>query len=72
VGKNKGQKREFLLRPRKPVARGERRVYASAYEIIMHHARVTGIRKHRVEGLAKPRRALDLTPSAARCGFCIQ
>jgi hypothetical protein len=45
VGKNKDGEREFRLRPAKPAARGERRVYASAYRIIMHHARM---RHHRV------------------------
>jgi type IV secretory pathway VirD2 relaxase len=50
VGKNKDKEREFRLRPRKPAARGERRVYASAYKIIMHHARMIGVRKRRVVG----------------------
>ena len=48
--KNKDKEREFRLRPRKPAARGERRVYASAYKIIMHHARMSGVRKRRVVG----------------------
>jgi type IV secretory pathway VirD2 relaxase len=50
VGKNNDKEREFRLRPRKPVARGERRVYSSAYKIIMHHARMSGVRKRRVVG----------------------
>jgi hypothetical protein len=50
VEKNKDKEREFRLRPRKPSARGERRVYASAYKIIMHHARMSGVRKGRRVG----------------------
>jgi len=50
VEKNKDKEREFRLRPRKPAARGERRVYASAYKIIMHHARMSGVRKGRRVG----------------------
>ena len=50
MGKNNDKEREFRLRPRKPVARGERRVYSSAYKIIMHHARMSGVRKRRVVG----------------------
>jgi type IV secretory pathway VirD2 relaxase len=38
---------EFRLRPRKPAARGERKVLATAYKIIMHHARMSGVRKRR-------------------------
>src|SRR5271154_5336195 len=41
------EERELRLRPRKPVARGERRVLATAYKIIMHHARMSGVRKRR-------------------------
>jgi type IV secretory pathway VirD2 relaxase len=41
------EEREFRLRPRKPVARGERRVLATAYKIIMHYARMSGVRKRR-------------------------
>ena len=33
--------REFRLRPPKPAARSERRVYASAYKIILHYARMS-------------------------------
>ena len=50
MGKDKDQEREFRLRPRKPAARGERLVYASAYKIIMQRARMSGIRKRRVVG----------------------
>jgi hypothetical protein len=50
VAKNKDKDREFRLRPPKPPARGEGRVYASAYKIIMHHARMSGIRRLRVVG----------------------
>jgi hypothetical protein len=72
VGKDKDKEREFRLRPRKPAARGERRVYASAYKIIMHHARMSGVRKRRVVGFGTGRRTLALTPSDVRCGSCIQ
>ena len=37
----------FGLRPRKPAARSERRILASAYKIIMHYARMSGVRKRR-------------------------
>jgi hypothetical protein len=50
VAKNKDKDREFRLRPPKPPARGECRVYASAYKIIMHHARMSGIRRLRAVG----------------------
>ena len=43
----KDEEREFRLRPRKPAARGERRVLATSYKIIMHHARMSGVRKGR-------------------------
>ena len=41
------EERELRLRSRKPVARGERRVFATAYKIIIHHARMSGERKRR-------------------------
>jgi hypothetical protein len=50
VAKNRDKEREFRLRPPKPAARGERRVYASAYGIIMHHARMSGTRRRREVG----------------------
>ena len=50
MGKDRDKEREFRLRPRKPTARGERQVYASAYKIIMHHARMSGVRRRRVVG----------------------
>jgi type IV secretory pathway VirD2 relaxase len=50
VAENKDEEREFRLRPPKPWARGERRVYAVAYQIIMHHSRMSGIRRRRVVG----------------------
>jgi len=40
VANNRDKESEFRLRPPKPAAQGERRVYASAYRIIMHHARL--------------------------------
>jgi hypothetical protein len=45
VAKNRDKEPEFRLRPQKPAARSERRVYASAYRIIMHHARMSGVRR---------------------------
>jgi hypothetical protein len=50
VEKNKDNEREFRLRPRKPAARGEHRVYAATFKIIMHHARMCGQRRRRVVG----------------------
>jgi len=47
----KDEEREFRLRPRKPPARNERIAWASAYKILMHHARMTGSRKSRSIGL---------------------
>jgi len=55
VRKNKDGEREFRLRPPKPLARGERRVYSSAYRIIMHHARMSGVRRRRVIGFGTGR-----------------
>jgi len=52
----KDDEREFRLRPRKPPARNERAVWASAYKILMHHARMTGNRKSRSVGLGTGRR----------------
>ena len=42
---------EFRLRPRKPPARNERAAWASAYKILMHHARMSGSRKRRSVGV---------------------
>lgn len=50
VARNKDKERELRLRPPKPRARGERRLYASAYKIIMHHARMSGVRRRRAVG----------------------
>ena len=47
----KDDKPEFRLRPRKPPARNERAAWASAYKILMHHARMSGSRKRRSVGL---------------------
>ena len=63
--KNKDKDREFRLRPRKPAARGERRVYASAYKIIMHHARMSGVRKGRVVGFGTA--TTHARPYSQRC-----
>src|SRR5580698_1240200 len=46
----KDDKPEFRLRPRKPAARSERAAWASAYKILMHHARMSGSRKRRSVG----------------------
>ena len=48
---SKNNEREFRLRPRKPPARSERAAWASAYKILMHHARMSGSRKRRSVGL---------------------
>ncbi len=63
--KNKHKEREFRLRPAKPPARGERQVYAAAYRIIMHHARMSGIRKRRVIGFGTGR--THSRPYSQRC-----
>jgi type IV secretory pathway VirD2 relaxase len=64
VVKNKDQEREFRLRPRKPAARGERRIYTSAYKIIMHHAQMSGVRRRRVVGFGT---ATHSRPYSQRC-----
>src|ERR1700738_1651280 len=46
----KDEERESRLRPRKPAARSERATWASAYKIIMHHARATSSRQRRSAG----------------------
>lgn len=46
----RNDEREFRLRPRKPPARSERGAWASAYKILMHHARMSGLRKRRPLG----------------------
>jgi type IV secretory pathway VirD2 relaxase len=65
VARNKDKEREFRLRPPKPPARSERRVYASAYKIIMHHARMSGIRRRRVVGFGGG--ATHPRPYSQRC-----
>ena len=47
----KNDEREFRLRPRKPPARNERAAWASAYKVLMHHARMSGSRKRRSVGV---------------------
>src|SRR5471032_1021779 len=47
----KDDEREFRLRPRKPPARSDRTAWASAYKILMHHARMSGSRKRPSVGL---------------------
>jgi Protein of unknown function (DUF3363) len=46
----KDEEWKFRLRPRKPAARSERAIWASAYKIIMHHARATSSRLGRSAG----------------------
>ncbi len=43
----KDEERDFRLRPRKPAAQSERATFASAYKMIMHHARATSRRQGR-------------------------
>ncbi len=56
--------RDFRLRPRKPVARRERRVLAPAYKTIMHYARMSRVRKRRSSAGAGPSR---VRPYHQRC-----
>src|SRR5271156_1812452 len=42
----KDDEREFRLRPQKPPARSERAAWASAYKILMHHARMITVGEH--------------------------
>lgn len=65
MAKNEDKDRLFRLRPPKPPARGERRVYASAYKIIMRHAHMSGIRKRRVVGFGAG--ATHARPHSQRC-----
>src|ERR1700722_11277809 len=55
----------FRLRPRKPAARRERATWASAYKIIMHHARATSSRLRRsADGISGANRT---GPYSQRC-----
>ncbi len=65
MAKNRDDGREFRLRPQKPPARGEHRVCASAYRIIMHHARMSGVRRRRVIGFGSAR--THTRPYSQRC-----
>jgi type IV secretory pathway VirD2 relaxase len=65
VAKNRDNEPKFRLRPRKPPAQGERRVYTSAYRIIMHHARMSGVRRRRVIGFGTGR--THPRPYSQRC-----
>ncbi len=62
--KNRDNEREFRLRPRKPAARDDGRVHASAYKIIMHRARMSGVRRRRVLGFGT---ATHSRPYSQRC-----
>ena len=65
MAKNRDNEPKFRLRPRKPPAQGERRVYTSAYRIIMHHARMSGVRRRRVIGFGTGR--THPRPYSQRC-----
>jgi len=65
VAKSKDNEPEFRLRPRKPPAQGERRVYTSAYRIIMHHSRMSGVRRRRVIGFGSGKTCAR--PCSQRC-----
>src|SRR4029077_3035047 len=58
------EEREFRLRPRKPPVRRERRILATAYKVIMHYARMSGVRKRRLSFVAGPKR---VRPYYQRC-----
>jgi hypothetical protein len=58
------EERKFRLRPRKPAVRRERRPLATAYKIIMHYARVSGVRKRRSSSGTSPKRT---RPYCQRC-----
>src|SRR5450755_4318816 len=61
----KNDEREFRLRPRKPAARSERAKWASAYKVIMHHARTSSNRMRRSAGQdSGPNR---IKPHSQRC-----
>src|SRR5271154_4759649 len=62
----KYEERKFRLRPRKPAARSERRVLATAYKIIMHYARMSGVRRLRSSAASKRSR-----PYSQRCAVRI-
>ncbi len=65
----KNDEREFRLRPRKPPARSERAAWASAYKILMHHARMSGSRKRRSVGLGSwPEARSALQPTMCCAG----
>src|SRR5450432_1341534 len=61
----KDEEREFRFRPRKPPARNDRAAWASAYKILMHHARMSGSRKRPSVGLGSGRNALGLNQRCA-------
>jgi len=69
VTRNRDDVQEFRLRPRKPSAQGDRRTYASAYRIIMHHARMSGVRRHRVVGFGGTK--IHGRPHMQRCAVRI-
>ena len=57
------EERKFRLRPRKPAVRRERRPLATAYKIIMHYARMSGVRKRRSSFGTGPKRSSALLPA---------
>ena len=53
---SKDDEPRFRLRPRKPRARSERAVWAKAYKVVLHHARMTGQRlRHSTGGARRSR-----------------
>ena len=65
MSKNRDKERQFRLRPPKPPARSERAAWTSAYKIMMHYARMSGVRKRRSVGFgAGPKRT---RPYNQRC-----
>lgn len=65
MAKDRDKERKNRLRPPKPATRGERRIYASAFRIIMHHARMSGGRRRRVTGFGAS--ATRTRPYSQRC-----
>lgn len=65
MAKSKDKEREVRLRPPKPMARGERRLYSFAYRMIMHHSRMSGVRRRRLTGFGS--RGTRIRPYSQRC-----
>lgn len=65
MARDRDKERDVRLRPPKPTAQGERRLYSSAYRMIMHHARMSGVRRRRVTGFGS--RGTRIRPYSQRC-----